>query len=61
MNKTKRKKEKILGYYECPDCNKRWKVSKCPQCGKKLKCAYCASMASITNCGSSLFGEDGDV
>lgn len=60
--RIKRKEKVDKGvYYECFDCDKRFKVKVCPLCGKKLKGAYCESMASITNCSSNLFGEDGDV
>ena len=61
MAKANRKKEKILGHYECHNCNKLWKVPVCPECGRKIRGAYCKDMATITNCTSSLFGEDGDV
>lgn len=48
-------------YYECYNCNKRYKVDKCPKCGKKLKGAYCKRIPTITSCSLPLLGEDGDI
>lgn len=55
-------------YFDCHDCQRRWKVDICPKCGAKLKGAYCKVdrayikiNGNITNCTLPLLGEDGDV